>query len=332
MRRAFGSRVYNRILGPYSAKVWKCPPSQISVKAAEVRVSAGSMTKRARRLLTGGREKAGEETALKRFRYLRGGVESLVKRLVARAEESGVVIQCGTRVGKVTRQADGWLVEHSEGKTEASHVISTIPVTILPRMLQGQAVGQAPRADLQSLDFLGIALVFLVIRRERVSDNHWLYFPGPEVCFNRGYEPTRFWRDECSPQDQTLLCLEITARHADSLWQLDDEELASQVVSDLEKTGLVSGDLVEKSLVERLPFGYPVYDCASDEHLRKVFAHLRQWPGLITTGRQGLFSHNNMDHSMHMGLEAARALAEGPEGIQRWYERADTLRHQRIVD
>jgi hypothetical protein len=39
-----------------------------------------------------------------------------------------------------------------------------------------------------------------------------------------------------------------------------------------------------------------------------------------------------MDHSMYMGLEAARALAAGPEGLTRWYDSADRLRHFRIVD
>jgi hypothetical protein len=52
----------------------------------------------------------------------------------------------------------------------------------------------------------------------------------------------------------------------------------------------------------------------------------------VTTGRQGIFSHNNMDHSMHMGIEAARALAAGAEGQARWYDGVEGLRHFRIVD
>jgi protoporphyrinogen oxidase len=189
-----------------------------------------------------------------------------------------------------------------------------------------------PSDAIAALEYLRIVLVFLILRRSEVSENQWLYFPDRDLCFNRGYEPRRFWDDPNSPRDRTLLSLEITARAGAEILTASDQEVTDLVVQDIARTGLIKREDVEKSIVARLPFGYPLYDCLADSNAQRVFDYVRQWPGLVTTGRQGLFSHNNMDHSMHMGLESARALAAGPEGLNRWYDRADELRHFRIVD
>jgi protoporphyrinogen oxidase len=333
MSRAFGPRLYHRILEPYSAKVWKLPPEEISVEAAKVRVSAGSMGKLARRILSGGREKPGQETALRRFRYVKGGVEAIVHRLCQKVKEAGGVILCDSpATGLRLEQDTHWWIQHAGGEIESSAVISTIPIPTLVHMLSGEGHTRPPEEDLAQLEYLAIFLVFVVVRRPAVSENHWLYFPDADICFNRGYESKQFYADGGTPSDETILCLEITARPGSALDRESDDQLIADVIRDLAKTRLVQPAEVGKSFVVRLPFGYPLYHQRVDSHLRRVFDGLRGWPHLVTTGRQGLFSHNNMDHSMHMGLEAARALAHAPEGVARWYDNVDRLRHFRIVD
>ena len=74
------------------------------------------------------------------------------------------------------------------------------------------------------------------------------------------------------------------------------------------------------------------------EHLnqtgKQIVVGVRAVPNLLTCGRQGLYNHNNMDHSIWMGLRAAAALNEhGVEDGQRhWYNHLDQFRHLRIVD
>lgn len=332
MQRAFGRRLYRRVLRPYSEKVWKIAPSEISPKAAEVRVSAGSMGKMAQRLLTG-KEPKGQETALKRFRYIRGGVEGLVKRLCDKVNGVGGEIVCRQPVEElVPTEGGSWKVRHSGGEIECDAIISTLPLPTLRDAFKSPQFNPPTIEHLNQLEYLAIWLVYLVVNRPHASENHWLYFPDEDLCFNRGYESKRFWAADNSPSAQTLLTLELTARPGTPLFSAGDDELTEMTVRDIERTGLVRRDEVVKSFVVRLPFGYPLYDCPADGHLKAVFDHLRQWPTLVTTGRQGLFSHNNMDHSMHMGLEAARALARGPEGVQRWYDSTEKMRYFRIVD
>jgi hypothetical protein len=68
--------------------------------------------------------------------------------------------------------------------------------------------------------------------------------------------------------------------------------------------------------------------------LAKVFQGLRSIENLISSGRQGLFNHNNTDHSILMGLRAAETLAEESTrpASDRWYDRVEEFKHLRIVD
>ena len=51
------------------------------------------------------------------------------------------------------------------------------------------------------------------------------------------------------------------------------------------------------------------------------------------SGRQGLFNHNNTDHSIYMGLRAADAIAQSPDApADPWYDTVEEFKHFRIVD
>jgi len=55
-------------------------------------------------------------------------------------------------------------------------------------------------------------------------------------------------------------------------------------------------------------YAYPIYDLTYAENRDRIQACLDAIEGLETTGRQGLFKYNNMDHSIAMGLGAAENL------------------------
>jgi len=60
----------------------------------------------------------------------------------------------------------------------------------------------------------------------------------------------------------------------------------------------------------------------------------REVKNLLTSGRQGLFNHNNTDHPILMGLRSADCLIEhGPlSPADPWYDTVDEFKHFRIVD
>ena len=71
------------------------------------------------------------------------------------------------------------------------------------------------------------------------------------------------------------------------------------------KIGLIQKDEVLETFTHREIFAYPVYDLEYKGHLDSVLGCVESVKGLDTTGRQGLFKYNNMDHSIAMGFTAA---------------------------
>lgn len=317
MRAAFGPEFYRILVGPYANKVWKVPPSQMHADIARVRVSAGGIDQMVKKVLLG--EPKDKITAVKKFHYIAGGVESLVKKLRAGVEERGGQIRLVRRVTGLKEFRTGHLqvtaIARDSGKEEAhqaEHVISTIPLPELLEMLLRQKPDEAVEQAGRELKYISNHLVCVVVNRPQVTDCQWLYFPEKETVFNRAYEPKNF-HESMGTQDQALLVLEITCHPGDATDQRSDRELIRASVRGLEKIGLVTREEVVATKVVRIPNTYPLYDLDYRTRLSKIWRYLEAFPRLLSAGRQGLYLHNNMDHSMHMGFRAAARISEGAD-------------------
>ncbi len=340
MRRAFGSSLYEFMLRPYSQKVWKTDPAQIHPDTARVRVSAGSLAKMISGLIR--REKRGSETALREFRYVKGGVETLVRHLVENARKAGAELRISNSVDAIELHPDSTQRRFramavrtcTDERLETDALISTVPLPVLlGQLLPSLPELAAAREAASGLTYLNIIFVCVIVKRKIISGDNWLYFPEPEWIFNRAYESKSF-DPEMGPEDRSVLCVELTCRPGDATDRETDENLAREVIAQMVKTGLFHADEVDERLVYRLRYGYPLYSLDYRERLNAIFAGLRSISNLLTAGRQGLFNHNNTDHSIFMGLRAADALLadDGRSPAERWYETVEQFKHFRIVD
>ncbi|HOE96726.1 MAG TPA: FAD-dependent oxidoreductase [Candidatus Sumerlaeota bacterium] len=345
MRAAFGGPLWEFLLRPYSAKTWKIDPGELHADTARVRVSAGSLGKLVAGLLR--REQQGAETALREFRYVKGGAETLVRHLWAAAHAAGAELELNTAVqelelderGRVRaalalrRPAHG-TAEGADQRFEGELFVSTVPLPILlGRLLPQRAELMAAREAAARLEYLDMAFVCLIVRRKVITGDNWLYFPEPHLIFNRGYEAKSF-DPAMAPEDKSVICLEITMRRGDALARESDALILQTATEHIVSTGLFRKEEIEEGLVYRIPYAYPLYKLDYDVQLGKVLAGLRGLGNLVTLGRQGLFNHNNMDHSIWMGLQAADKLNsyETAEAVAAWYDRADDFKRMRIVD
>ena len=337
MRRAFGRELYEFLLRPYTAKMWKVDPAQLHADTARVRVSAGSLAKMARGLLGG--ERKGSETALKEFRYVRGGAETLVRHLREHAEGAGAEIRVDAAVERLELDAIGRVtaaVLPGGVRVEGDAFFSTVPLPVLlNRLLPEVASLRAARRAAEGLTYLNMSFICLIVRRKSIRADNWLYFPEPHLIFNRAYEAKNM-DPEMSPGERTVMCFEITHQPGDAAERESDAALTAEVVRQAAEVGLFGAGEVEDSFVHRLPYAYPLYSLDYDQRLETAFAGLATIPNLITLGRQGLFNHNNMDHSIFMGLKAAEAFAgaggDPARAVAAWYGGADVFKRMRIVD
>jgi protoporphyrinogen oxidase len=337
MERSFGRPLCEALVFPYIRKVWKLEPEEVSGDVARVRARDANVWNLARRVLTG-IEKEGSETSVKKFLYLKGGVETAVRHLAASVERAGGRIECRCEVRGVEmsgRRIAAVEVRDGYGKDRriaADFVFSTIPITELAGAMHCEALDEARQA-VRDLKFLRMLLTFLVIKRPNVTADHWLYFPEASPSITRAYESKNF-DPESAPENRTVMCVEHTATEDDPDWNLEDGRLARRALEQFAGTGLIREDEALDAQLHRITHGYPVYRVGYERILKRALDGLARVENLIPLGRQGLFQHNNMDHAIYSGIRAAACWTEKrDDAVAEWYEREiPAFRDFRIVD
>lgn len=305
----FGRKLYDIFFGVYTEKTWGIPCTRISADWAAQRISLLSLWDTVKKTLF--RPKNVPRTLVSEFFYpRRGGIGTLCQRYAEELEKAGhnvlvsapaaaVETENGRAVAVRYRAPDG-----TEQRLPCDEVVSTIPATTLARMVEPAP----PTNVLDACDGLthrSMIFVYLVLDRPKVTDDHWIYLPEQRLITHRLSEFKNFSPD-AAPPDKTLLCAEITCDYEDDDWNKTDEELQEIVVRDLTQTiKLIDADEVLMTFSRRERYAYPIYDLDYRVHRDAVLAFIEDIDALDTTGRQGLFKYNNMDHSIGMGLAIA---------------------------
>lgn len=333
---AFGPSLYEFLVGPYTQKVWKVPPATIHADIARVRVSAGGLDQMVKRVLR--LERDTRPTALKSFHYIPGGVEQLVLKMLDGVRTRGGELRLRHRVLSVAERGDGVEVRALDESTQreetftADAVVSTIPLPDLLAMLLRERADATAARRREELRFVANFLVCIAARKREFSTAQWLYFPQEDTLFNRGYEPRNF-DTGMAREGEAMLVLEVTSLAGDAISAMSDEELTDRCIEGLGHVGLLRREELIATLVHRIPHTYPLYDLDYRPRLEELIAYLGNFPRVVSTGRQGLFLHNNMDHSIHMGFRAAEALVAEPSNpAAMHYRELRTFQQFRIVD
>ncbi len=308
----FGRTLYKIFFGVYTEKTWGIPCSQISPDWAAQRITLLSLWDTVVKTLFKPKDGSTPRTLVSKFFYpRRGGIGTLCVRYKEEIEKLGSSVHTSTRAVVVHHEngaTTGVEVEGPEGRRliKAKTVLSTIPCTVLSGILSPPAP-KAVTDAVASMKHRSMIFVYLILNRQKVTDDHWIYLPEDSITVHRLSEFKNF-SPYSAPKDQTLLCAEITCDFMDELWVDSDENLRKTCVDDLVKIGLIKRDEVLTTFSRRERYAYPLYDLNYKANKDCVLGYLASINGLDTTGRQGLFKYNNMDHSIGMGLAAAENL------------------------
>jgi protoporphyrinogen oxidase len=311
MVNRFGKSLYEAHFRNYTTKLWGLPPTDISADWAAERITQLTLWNILQALLLP--ERQTPRTSATTFYYPLGGIGTLADRLAAAIQNSGGTIALHTVVTDVETRADRvvairWVdwASSQAGRTEVDGIISTIPLPHLAGMCSGNHdLDQA----IDGLRYRSLVLVNLLIKRQWLTGDHWLYVPDEQYPFNRLSEPKCF-SPHMAPSEWTSVCAEITCDQGDAVWRADPDQLIERVTKSLARLELLHINEVDGGFVTREPHAYPIYTLQYREHRDAVLSYLGRFANLHTTGRQGRFQYNNMDHAMEMGLAAAAALVE----------------------
>lgn len=324
----FGRGLYEAMFANFPLKVWGLPGEAIDKDAAKIRLASKSLWQTARDMLL-----RRAETYVAQVAYPRFGVGQIAERLAQRVAALGGRILLSHRVTSCagTDRIDSLALVDNNGKScslAARALISSAPIGALVSFL---AVEAETREAVRRLRVGPVQLVYILLSKERMTHNHWLYFPDKDVFFTRLYEPKNFSPDT-APPDQTAVCVETSCYGDWVCAPLTPAEAEERVVAGLEACGLIRRTDVAAVKVEHVADAYPVLEVGYAAALREVLTALARIPNCYTLGRQGLFSYNNMDLSIKMGLDLARMFSQGASPAT-WYRYAgETYGSYRIID
>ncbi len=340
----FGYRLYEIFFKTYTEKVWGIACSEISVDWAAQRIKNLSLTEAVRNaLFNHTRSKEGEiiTTLIDRFHYPRFGPGMMWERCAELLAHRGDETLYGVRVERI---------RHRHGRVEAvyarnpagemlefsgEHVISTMPVRDLVNALDPAPPDDVRRAanHLRYRDYL---TVVLIVERNEVFPDNWIYIHSPEVKVGR-IQNYKNWSPHMVPDStRTSLGLEYFLWDQDEEWHWPHERLIETGVRDCAAIGLVQPGEVEDGTVVRMPKAYPVYDQTYQHNLAIVRNYLAHLTNLQLIGRNGQHRYNNQDHSMLAGVYAAQNVAGANYDVwsvnteQEYHEEAATPR-ERLV-
>ena len=307
----FGRPMFEYYFKDYSEKVWGIGCGEISAEWMAQRIQGLSLGGAIRRAF--GKRGAALPTLADRFLYPRLGSGRIAERLREEIERT-CPIATDTRVTHIHhdgRRIEGVGIRQGEREQSLSGAafLSTIPLTQLIQALSPHAPANV-RAAAAQLRYRDLVIVTVMLKRERATDQTWIYFPGKDIPFGRLHEPTN-WSVAMAPPGHTLLVTERFCFRGDATWNASDDELIETTAQHLENLGFIRRHEVHDGMVVRIPSAYPLFEVGYQQRSQILCDYLERFENLQLAGRGGRFRYFNMDQAIASGLSAAEALLEG---------------------
>jgi len=310
----FGSRLYQIFFKTYTEKVWGIPCTEISADWAVQRIRNLSLSEALRNALFGAQQaKDGRviTTLIDSFHYPRYGPGMMWERCEELLAGRGAATLRGVRIERM-RHRHG-RVERVCGRTAAGvpveyggeHFISTMPLRDLIHTLEPAPPAEVVQAA-NRLRYRDYLTVVLIVKRDTVFPDNWIYIHSPEVKMGRVQNYKNWSPDMVPDPSRTSLGLEYFLWDQDEEWGWPQQRLIELGIEECARIGLIDPGEVEDGTVVRMRKAYPVYDQHYYHSVTTVRHYLESLANLQTIGRNGLHRYNNQDHSMLTGVYAAR--------------------------
>ncbi|MBN2327320.1 MAG: FAD-dependent oxidoreductase [Candidatus Omnitrophica bacterium] len=324
----YGEKLYRRIFQPYAEKVWGIPAAQITAETARVRLRGENIWHSLKDGLL-----SKHETYVAKFLYPPGGIGDIPQQFAQEIIRDGGEIKINHEVTGVSLN-DGRVHEvEVSGPQGVQKLACDILINTAPLPQFAELMRPVPPADIlsasASLHYRAITLLYLQYDEDLNINDTWLYFPEEHVPFSRIYVPDNFAPHKKQP-GKTCLCVEFPCDVESDLWRMDAFQLADLADRILAPSGLIHRRSID-ALVVRIKEGYPLYEIGYEHRVNKTLEYIRSMGNCLTTGRQGLFRHNNLDQSLQMGLQVAEHVLEQKDSDS-WYDNIDRYKDYRIVD
>ena len=305
----FGPTLYRLFFQRYSEKVWGLPCAQMSGDWVSQRSQGMSLLTAVKDAVIPSRGKV--VSLIDEFMYPKHGFGRFSELMAQSITTNGNTVRLGAGVEKVERRGKQVTAvvastEHGTERIEAEQFISSIPLTRLAEIMDPPAPDDVIAAA-KALTFRNIITVNIMLRRQQMTPDTWLYVHDRNIMFGRLHEPKN-WSAAMVPSDEfTSVVAEYFCSFGDHIWNMTDEQLVEQTVKHLvDDLKFIARREVLGGFAVRAPRAYPSYVLGYEKPLARVKEFIQSFENLQIIGRYGTFRYNNTDHSVETGLLAAR--------------------------
>lgn len=185
-------------------------------------------------------------------------------------------------------------------------IVNTIPLPELLKVMKPLPADVAAAA--KKLTYASILCLNIGVKRAKISDQSWIYFPEPEFPFYRIGFPMNF-TPHVVPKGCSSMYVEVPAR----TWEKAKSKAA--LLKDVRK-GLIRAGVLKKSdrlpVVQFLPirYAYVVYDKNRTPAMKTIFKFLKAQE-IQSIGRYGAWKYSFMEEAILDGKKAAEAIPLG---------------------
>lgn len=306
----FGKTMYGLYFRDYSEKVWGIQCNKIAKEWIAQRIqglSLGGAIKSA--FMKSNRRKY--TTLTDEFIYPHLGIGKIAGQLLQEIKQANEVLlntsvikinHTHTKINSIVTK-----INNTQNIIEAEQFVSSIPLTVLVKSLSPCAPQSVIDAA-EKLRFRDLVVVAIMINKERVTDQTWIYFPDKSIPFARIHEPTN-WSAKMAPAGKTLLVAEYFCFRDGDIWSSSDEKLSNLTQKHLVGLDIIHASDVLSSKVIRIPNAYPLFEVGFYDQCEIIYQYLDRFDNLSITGRGGRFKYYNMDHAIASGMEVAQTLS-----------------------
>lgn len=300
----------------YTEKIWGVPASTIHPDWARQRIrglSVGFLIKAAAQGALGIFHHQPLRTLVDVFYYPEYGTGLIYETIKSRVEKMGYQIMLNSYPIEIHHQNNRIteVIIKNGGQIQnvkSNHLIESIPLREFLKLLNpvppAEVMGAAAKMKYRDQVYL-----FITLDRERVTNDQWLYFPEKHIPIGRINEMKNF-SQKMSPYGKTSLFVEFFCFEGDEIWNKSKEDLLELTMSHLEPLGFCRRDEIRHCYLIKQKQVYPIYDLNYKEYVGVVKNYLDQFENLFYIGRPGRFRYNNQDHSLEMGMLAAKSIID----------------------
>ena len=294
----------------YTEKVWGLPCSEIHADWANQRIKGLSLTSAIANSVF---KKEGPKTLVDAFYYPKHGTGTIYEGMAKEIKKSGSKILTASSPAKINYSQNKissveCVIKGKKKILAPKTLVSSIPLTEFMGLLS-PSPPKIVMSALKKLRWRAQVYLFVTIDKEFVTKDNWIYLPERKLHIGRIAEMKNF-STAMSPKGKTSLFLEFFVNEGDEIWNKSAKELFEIAVKELESINLLKRADIRNYYLIKKKNVYPVYDLNYQENLKEVKSFLDGFENLYYIGRPGRYKYTNQDHSLEMGILAARGIIE----------------------